>query len=88
MRGGDVGAESEPTPPTGEASGDRGSGGKDGGVACAPSSWAKAATSMSPGESSFRLLAALVSLGDETRLPMWAAAAAFTGLPTGAATWA
>ena len=77
----------------GAASGVRGSGGDDDdvGVACAPSSWAKAATSMSLGERTFRFLAALVSLGDETRLPMWAAAtdeaAAFVRLAADAATW-
>ena len=78
----------------GAASGDRGFGGDadDGGVACAPSSWAKTATSISLGESTFRFLAALVSLGDKTRLPMWAAAtagaAAFAWLAADAATWA
>ena len=78
----------------GAASGDRGFGGDadDGGVACAPSSWAKTATSISLGESTFRFLAALVSLGDRTRLPMWAAAtagaAAFAWLAADAATWA
>ena len=75
------------------ASGVRGSGGDDddGGVAYAPSSWARTATSMSLGERTFRFLAALVSLGDETRLSLWAAAAeaaVFAGLAADAATWA
>ena len=74
------------------ASGVRGSGGDDddGRVAYAPSSWARTATSMSLGERTFRFLAALVSLGDKTRLPLWAAAAeaaVFAGLAADAATW-
>ena len=76
----------------GAASGIRGSDDDDGGVASAPSSWAKAATSMSLGESTFRFLAALVSLRDETGLPMWTAATAeaavFAGLAADAGTWA
>ena len=68
----------------GAASGVRGSGGNNGGVG-----WA---TSMSLWERTFRLLAALVSLGDGTRLPVWAAAtvgaAVFAGLAVDAATWA
>ena len=58
-----------------KTSGDRGSGGEDGGVVTAPSSWAKAGTATFPGVLSLRLLAALVSLGEGIRLPMWAAAA-------------
>ena len=70
----------------GAASGVRGSGGIDinCGVGCA--------TSMSLWERTFRLLAALVSLGDGARLPVWAAAtvdaAVFAGLAVDAATWA
>ena len=47
---------------------------------------------MSLWERTFRLLAALVSLGDGTRLPVWAVAtvdaAVFAGLAVDAATWA
>ena len=70
----------------GAASGVRGSGGIDNncGVGCA--------TSMALWERTFRLLAALVSLGDGARLPVWAAAtvgaAVFAGLAVDAATWA
>ena len=66
-RGGDVGAVGEPTPPAGGTSGVRGSGGDDGGVLSAPSSWTKAVSS--PGEEQpLRFFAALVSLGEGTRL--------------------
>ena len=54
-----MGAVGEPTP-AGEASA-RGSGGDDGGVLTAPSSWTRA---LSPGEASFRCFLALVSLGE------------------------
>ena len=75
----------------GTASGDDGSGGDDGGVTSAPSSWEKAGGATSPGEHCLRFLAALVSLGEGARLLVGsavAAAALAAGLAGEAATWA
>ena len=71
-RGGDVGAVGEPTPPAGETSGVRGSGGDDGGVLSAPSSWTRA---LSPGEECLSRFLALLSLGEIAGLHLAVAAA-------------